>query len=103
MLIFRTGAPGAWGRCQDLPLNNWNIHRRHMYQLNAAAKAIVLKSSRWHLMDVEALVAEFVCPQEYLRDHAHYNSAVIWAIMNMYLNMLQRFRQVAGLPSWRQT
>lgn len=102
LLVFRSGAPGAWGRCNDLALSNWNIHQRHIYQLNAAAKGALLRHQRWHLLDVESLVAEFVCPEEYLRDHAHYNHSVIWAILNLYLNMLQSFWQVHGLPAWRQ-
>ena len=57
-----------------------------MYQLNAAAKGIVMQHPRCYLLDVETLVAEFVCPQEYLRDHARYNPAVIFAILNFYLN-----------------
>lgn len=106
VLIFRTGAAGSWGACPDpdgsVPLPHVGVHKQHMYQLNAAAKGAVRQSPRWHLLDVEALLGEFDCPQHYLRDYIHMAPWVNWNILNLYINMLTNHWHEHGLPSWRR-
>ena len=106
LLIYRTAAPGSYGQCLNAdgsPLApNAGIFEQHVNSLNAAARGILQRHPRWHLLDLEALVAGFACPQEYLRDALHVNPDMVWNILNMYLNMLADFWQVHGEPSWRK-
>ncbi len=81
---------------------HYNIEEEHVLLLNSAARALLAHHPRWHLMDLEALVAEFDCPQEYLRDAMHINSDVAWTVLNIYINMLQSYWDEHGLPAWRR-
>ncbi len=106
MLIYRTGAPGSWGQCPNAdgsPTTPYvGVNQHHMYQLNAAAREIVKEHSRWHLMDLEILVADFKCPQEYLRDFVHFDAHISWNILNIYINMLHKYWESNGEPPWRR-
>ena len=106
MLIYRTAAPGSYGQCPNVdgtPIaEHYNIVEEHVLSLNAAARELLQRHPRWHLLDLEALIAEFDCPQEYLRDMMHISPDVAWTVLNIYVNMLHDFWEVHGRPSWHQ-
>ena len=107
MLIYRAAAPGSYGKCPNIdgsPIApHYNIEEDHVMLLNSAARELLEKHPRWHLMDLEALVSEFDCPQEYLRDAMHINPDVVWTVLNMYMNMLHTFWAEHGQPPWHKT
>ena len=106
MLVYRTGAAGAWGQCANadgtVTAPYVGVNQHHMQQLNAAARQVLESHPRWHLMDLEILLADFDCPQEYLRDFVHVDTHVTWNILNMYMNMLMKFWATHGEPPWRK-
>lgn len=106
MLIYRTGAPGSWGQCPNkdgTPIANYvGVTLNHMLQLNMAAKKVLEHHPRWHILDLELLLADFKCPQDYLRDFVHVDAHVAWNILNIYLNMLKKFWDSHGEPPWRK-
>lgn len=102
MLVFRTGAPGAWGQCDAVPVDYMQIKKSHLYQLNAAARAALRHRPRWQLLDVEQMMEQFECPHTYLRDIIHLNPRVTWTVLNQYMNMLHTFWEGNGYPPWRK-
>ena len=103
LLIFRTGAAGAWGQCAAEPVDYMHIQKSHIFQLNAAARAVVRRRPRWRVLDVEQMVAQYECPNKYLRDIIHLNTNVTWTVLNLYMNMLHTWWEEQGYPEWRQT
>ena len=100
LLIFRTGAAGSWGQCETVPVDR-QVRKSHMYQLNAAAKAVIRHRHRWYLLDVEQMTGQFECPHFYLRDSIHMNPRMTWTVLNQYVNMLHTFWDEHGMPEWR--
>ena len=92
---------GHGGNARGKPVDYMKIQKSHMFQLNAAARAVVRLRPRWRLLDVEQIVGQFECPHGYLRDIIHLNPRVTWTILNQYMNMLHTFWDDHGYPEWR--
>ena len=70
----------------------------HVAQLNAAGRYLASMHGV-RLVDVEAMTVGFNAPEEYLADTHHHKEFVDYAILNIYLHLIQDARNMLGSSS----